>query len=204
MTAKFIIPLIVLLPALLPAADHAMTPEERQKTIQLLKDSRQETLSLVESLSDEQWKWKPAPNRWSVAEVTEHIMLAEGSLFSKVQEALANPANPEWETKTKGKTELLLRVMAPRMGKAEAPESIQPASKLSRAEIMRRLADGRAATIKFTEETQASFHDHTAEHAFQFFNTLNAYQWLIYIPLHNQRHDKQIQEVIAAEGFPKK
>jgi hypothetical protein len=35
------------------------------------------------------------------------------------------------------------------------------------------------------------------------FNTLNAYQWLIYIPLHNFRHNRQIEEVMANPNFPK-
>ena len=35
------------------------------------------------------------------------------------------------------------------------------------------------------------------------FGTLNAYQWLIYIPLHNLRHEKQIAEVKATKGYPK-
>jgi hypothetical protein len=32
---------------------------------------------------------------------------------------------------------------------------------------------------------------------------LNAYQWLIYLPLHTERHDKQIAEVKASPGYPK-
>ena len=137
-----------------------------------------------------------------MGEVAEHILLAEGSLLGKMREALAAPVNPEWEAKTAGKTEFLLKIMAPRLGKAVAPEPIQPNGKLSRAEIMSRFAEARAGTIQFTSETLASMKDHTSEHPFKFFGTLNAYQWLIYVPLHNMRHDKQIQEVMATAGFP--
>ena len=45
--------------------------------------------------------------------------------------------------------------------------------------------------------------DHTTEHPFPVFNTLNAYQWLVYIPMHNLRHDLQIAEVKASPGYPK-
>jgi hypothetical protein len=44
--------------------------------------------------------------------------------------------------------------------------------------------------------------EHTVDHPFPIFGTLNAYQWLIYIPLHNMRHDQQIAEVKASPGFP--
>jgi hypothetical protein len=29
------------------------------------------------------------------------------------------------------------------------------------------------------------------------------YQWLIHLPLHTMRHDRQIAEVKAAAGYPK-
>src|SRR5258708_29268640 len=108
------------------AADGSLTAQERAQVIQLLTDSRKELLAAVSDLTDEQWKWKPTPERWSVGEVAEHIMLGEGGLYNKMQEALKNPPNPEWETKTKGKTELLLQVMASRLGKAKSPEEIVP------------------------------------------------------------------------------
>ena len=34
------------------------------------------------------------------------------------------------------------------------------------------------------------------------FGTLNAFQWLLYIPLHNQRHIEQIAEIQAAPDYP--
>jgi hypothetical protein len=186
----------------LRAADPHMTAPERAQLIQDLKDGRKEFLDAVSGLSDEQWKWKPAPERWSVGEVAEHILLAEGSLWDKMQEALKNPADPEWEKKTAGKTELLLRVMAPRLGKAQAPEDIVPSGKMPRAEIMAAFEKARARTLRFAEETQLPLKEHIAPHPFPVFNPLNAYQWILYIPLHNMRHDKQIAEVKATPGFP--
>ena len=112
------------------------------------------------------------------------------------------PPNPDWETKTRGKTEFLEKVMVDRSHKAQAPEAIQPQSKLSRDEVIQRYKEGRARAIKFIEETQVPLKEHTADHPFPVFGTLNAYQWLIYIPLHNMRHDQQIAEVKASAGFP--
>src|SRR5215470_7382604 len=190
--------------ASLASEDPNMTAEDRAKVIKLLKDSHKQTLDLLEGLSEEQLKFKPAPEKWSVLEVAEHIYLAEGLLFASVEKALAEKQNPEWETKTKGKTEFLERVMVSRDRKATAPESIVPTGKLSRDEVISRLNASRAKTLKFAEETDAPLKSHTADHPFPVFNTLNAYQWLIYIPLHNIRHNKQIEEVKADPNFPKK
>jgi hypothetical protein len=185
------------------AADPHMTREERAKVTALLIESREELLHAVDGLTDAQWNWKPSPERWSVGEVAEHITLAEGMLFAKVEEALANPPNPEWETKTAKKTEFLERVMPTRQGKAIAPDDIVPSGKWTQAEFHLKFEEARARTLKFTRETEVPLKEHTAEHPFPIFNTLNAYQWLIYIPWHNQRHVKQIEEVKATPGFPK-
>ena len=184
------------------AADGKMTSEERAKVIKYLKDSQKEFLDSVENVSDAQWNYKPSPERWSVGEVAEHIWLAEGLLFGAMQRALEAPVNPDWEAKTKGKTEFLEKVMVDRSRKAAAPESIVPSGK-SRAEIMKMFKEVRAKTLKFAEETQEPLKEHTLDHPFPVFNTLNAYQWLIYVPLHNLRHNQQIAEVKASEGFPK-
>jgi len=186
----------------LSASDSTITAPERAKAIQWLGESQKEFLGLLENLSDAAWSYKPAPDRWSVGEAAEHIMHAEGVLFGMLEKALAAPPNPEWDAKTSGKSEFLERVMVDRSRKALAPESVQPRGSLSRAEILSRYQQARARTLKFAEETQLALKAHTADHPFKVFNTLNAYQWLIYIPLHNMRHNQQIAEVKAASGFP--
>jgi len=190
--------------AALAGDEGKLTAEERAKAIKLLKESQAETLEALEKLSDAQLKFKPAPERWSVLECAEHIMLAEGQLFSAVQRAVATKPNPDWEAKTKGKTELLEDVLAGRKGKAQAPENIVPSGKLSREEVIQKFKDARGITLKFAEQTQKPLKAHTLDHPFPAFGTLNSYQWLIYIPFHNIRHNKQIAEVKADAKFPKK
>lgn len=180
-----------------------MSTQERDKALKLLLDSQQETLNALKGLSDAQWNYKPAPEKWSVGEVAEHIWLAEGLLFAAVERALAAAENPNWEEQTKGKNERLEQLLLNRNGKAQAPEQIKPTGK-TRAEILKGLEEARAKTLKFTKETTLALKSHTQEHPFKIFGTLNAYQWLIYIPLHNLRHNQQIVEVKASAGFPSK
>jgi hypothetical protein len=193
------------LAAVLPllGADAHMTVEERTKVLNWLEESRQEFLAAIDGLSAEQWKWKPAPERWSVGETAEHIVLAEAALFDNAQKAVASPVNPNWEEQTKGKTEFIVQVMAPRLGKAKAPEPIVPTGSLTQAEVKERFEKQRIAIAAFAGETGVALKEHTAEHPFPIFGTLNAYQWLIYVPLHTMRHDKQIAEVKATAGYPK-
>jgi len=187
-----------------PAGDGKMTPEERAKAIKMLHDSQNELLSYIEKLSDEQWNFRPALFKWTVGETAEHIALSEGLLFGAMERALAAPVNPDWETKTAGKDAILDNVLAARRGKAQAPEPIQPLKKkMSRAEIMTLLKEGRAKSLKFIETTDLPLKAHTLDHPFPIFGTLSAYQWFIYIPAHNLRHNKQIAEIMSNPAFPK-
>lgn len=185
-------------------ADTRLTPEERAAAIKLLNDSQKEFLNLVENLTDEQWNFKPSPFKWSVGETAEHIALAEGLLMGAVQRALASKPNPDWETKTAGKEVALEKILAARTGKAQSPAAIQPLNKkMTRAEVMALFKEARAKSLKFIETTDESFKDHTFDNPFPVFGTLNAYQWFLYIPQHNFRHNKQIAEVKATAKFPK-
>jgi|SRR5512143_1260913 uncharacterized damage-inducible protein DinB len=186
------------------SGDGKLTPEEKAKAIKMLMDSQNEFLSYVEKLSDAQWNARPIPFKWTVGETAEHIALAEGLLFSAMERALAAPINPDWETKSAGKEAILDNILAGRKGKAQAPEPIQPLKrKMSRTEIMTLFKEGRAKTLKFIETTDQPLKAHTLDHPFPIFGTLNAYQWLLYIPAHNLRHNKQIAEVMSNPAFPK-
>jgi len=57
-----------------------MTGEERAKALEWWEQSRQEFLAAIDGVSEAQWAWKPAPERWSLGEVAEHIVLAEVGL----------------------------------------------------------------------------------------------------------------------------
>jgi hypothetical protein len=190
------------LPAL--AADPQMTVAERAKLTGYLRDSQKEFLSYVEGVSEAQWKWKSAPDRWSVGETAEHIVLAESFLFDMAKKAMATDPNPDWEARTKGKTELLERALPDRSHKVQAPEPITPEHlTLTREQVIARFRELRAKTIEFAETTQLPLKEHTTAGPFPVFDPLNAYQFLLYIPLHNIRHNQQLAEVKATPGYPK-
>ena len=184
-------------------SDAHMTAEERAAVVKSLIDSEAEYLGALQNVTDEQWSYKPAPLRWSVGQVAEHIVLAEGALFSRVEKALATQPNPDWESKTSGKTQFMERVLPTRAGRAQAPWEIQPSGKLTKAEVIARFQQVRAKVLEFAKTTDLPLKEYTLDHPFRVFGTLNAYQWLLYIPFHNLRHDKQIAEVKASAGYPK-
>lgn len=204
-----------------------MKPDERQKVLHWIEESQKEFFAAIDGVNDEQWKWKPAPDRWSVGEIAEHIVLAEAWQFGSVRRAISLPVNPNWENQTKeasqeatawlrkvspvspglvqqttGKTEFMERVIGPRLGRARALEFIIPRGGMTQARVRELFDSQRAEMVKFVKETEVDLEKHTLENPFPVFGMLNAYQWLIYAPLHTMRHGKQIAEVKATAGYP--
>ena len=65
-----IVAVLLSLAALQPvttAADPRITPEERATLIKYLRQSETEFIALLDDVSEAQWRWKAAPERWSVA-----------------------------------------------------------------------------------------------------------------------------------------
>ena len=50
---------------------------------------------LMEGVSEEETQWKPAPNRFSIAEVLEHISHTEGHYFRVGVESMMEEDNPD-------------------------------------------------------------------------------------------------------------
>ena len=173
-----------------------ITGEERARLIQLLRDSEAEFLELTRGVTEEQWTARPVADCWSMQQIAEHLVLGEAVMLAKVEEALASPSTPDWEEPDARKTMFLDRVLPDRSRKATAPAPVHPRSSWTREDALARYRVGRAKTLGFVEQMDLPVKDHWAKHPLPVFDMLNAYQWLLYIPLHNIRHNQQIAETI--------
>ncbi len=83
--------------ALATADGGTLNDAERAFLIDQMEMSKKAFLASISGLSEAQWKFKPAPNVWSVQECAGHIILAEGFIFDSAQGALKTPAVPRPE-----------------------------------------------------------------------------------------------------------
>ena len=190
----------------LPSAanDGNLTEEEASRLIDMMLASQKDFVAALESTPASAWNWKPAPDRWSVAECAEHIVRTERALFDTAKRALAKPADPEWREKTAGKADLITRVMPDRSGPgAQAPQEVRPTEDLSRVAVLAQFHQTRAELLELLQKENLPLHRHLEEHPFPIFGWLSAYEWTIYVPLHTIRHTKQILEVQGTDGFPR-
>ncbi len=183
-----------------------LTSDERDRAVAEFEGSRKMFLDATKGLSPEQWNFKSAPERWSVAECAEHIALSEGFIFGLVTErVLKSPATPEKRDAVKGKDELIVKMLQDRSHKATAPEPIDPRKNpMAPEDSVKLFLDSRAKTIDFIKTTQEDLRDHFFDHPVPAIGTLDGYQWLLLISGHTRRHTLQILEVKADPNFPKK
>jgi hypothetical protein len=203
------LPCLVLALALTGSAQTAvpapttLSPEERDSALKSLQASRDAFLKSIAGLSEKQWRFKPAPDRWSVAEVSEHIAVSESTIFGMVQsKVMTSPADPSKRAEVAGKDELILTKVPDRSRKAQAPEILKPANRwATREELTKAFEDSRKATMDYVRTTNDDLRDHFGPHPL--LGELDAYQWILLISAHCERHTKQIEEVKADPNFPK-
>src|SRR2546425_10113325 len=105
------------------AAAPTLTQGERDRAMAEFEGSRQAFLDATKGLSAAQWNFKPAPERWSVAECAEHIALSEGFIFGVITEKIMTaPANPDKKAAAAGKDDKIVAMLQDRSHKATAPE----------------------------------------------------------------------------------
>ena len=182
-----------------------LTQEERDRAIAELEGSRKAFLDATKGLSPAQSNFKAAPDRWSVAECSVHIALAEGFIFGLVSEKIMKtPANPEKREAAKGKDDLIVKILQDRSHKATAPEPLDPAKQtaMTLPESIKLFQDKRAGTIEYVKTTQEDLRDHLFDHPVPAIGTLDGYQWILLISGHTRRHTAQILEVKAHANFP--
>lgn len=202
---KALVLAVVLALTAVAAPAPTLTQAERDAAIAELEGSRRAFLDATKGLSEAQWNFKSAPDRWSVAECAEHIALSEGFIFGLVSEkVVAAPANPEKRDAAKGKDEMIVKIMQDRSHKATAPEPIDPTKRpMAHADAVKLFLVNRAHTIDFVKTTQEDLRDHLYDHPVPAIGTLDAYQWILLISGHTRRHTAQILEVKADANFPK-
>jgi len=188
---------------LISMADQTLSQAERDHAVAELENSQKAFLEATNGLSEAQWNFKPAPDRWSIAECAEHIGVTENFILKLITEqALKSAAEPEKRSQVQGKDAAIMVMGVDRSSKFKAPEVIQPTRRWATSgEITKNVLENRARTIEFINTTQEDLRDHFMDHPV--FKTLDTYQWILLTSAHMRRHTAQILEVKADLNFPK-
>jgi hypothetical protein len=183
------------------AQAQSLSQADRDKAFGYLESTRQGVIDATKGLSSAQWNFKSAPDRWSVAEVAEHIAAAEDYLRSLVvDKVMTAPPRPAGEDLA-AIDEMVVKMVPDRTTKRQAPEPLKPTNRFGSGEgALKHFAEARTTTEDFLKKTP-DLREHAIDSPMG--KKLDAYEWILFIGAHSERHTKQILEVKADPNFPK-
>lgn len=170
-----------------------------RKLLDELDASRDRLELAVSGIRQEQWQQQPAADRWSAAEVLEHLSMVEGSITGMLLKRSAEArsagmlAAPDDDDAAHGLREdyLLDRGNRRTATEASTPRGLDGVAALEALRAIRaRLRD---AVIAADDLSLRSF-----EHEHRALGKLNLYQWIRFVGLHEARHTAQIHEIADA------
>ena len=165
---------------------------------------RERLLRAVEDLSEEQQGFRPAPDRWSVAQLCEHLSIVEGNVVRLVGKVLGK-AEASGAARAEGVAFAPVSVeefaARTRDVKLTAPESITPGDSRPLAESLAALDASRAALHALRPALERA-DGHALRFPHPAWGPLNLYQWLLFVGAHESRHLAQIEALKELMNTP--
>ena len=196
---------LLAVPSILPLPDsitptarlsaEPMTAGDRQRLIAHLEMTESWLVSELKGLSADQLKFRMTPESWSIADVVEHLEIAEPQYWQKVLDSMKQPANTEKLTATDAG---ILWYGIDRTNRNKTGEARVPKGKNDAAGSLAAFRKLRATIMDYAKNTQEDLRSRKLLEG-----NMDVYQWALMISTHSQRHILQIREIKAAAGFPK-
>jgi len=184
---------------LLNTAEHTPQLHPRiEELIEFLGEQRRTLYEAVAAVPASLRDRKPAPDRWSVAEVVEHLAIVEqrvaALLTMRATAARASGVGPDPETSSVVESYPNPRAVVDRSRKASSPSLVQPTGTVDATTGTQALVQAHAAMIASLQNASGvSLTELMQTHPV--FGPLNLYHFIVALGLHDERHAAQIREI---------
>jgi hypothetical protein len=169
--------------------------------------TRGRVIDVTAGLSESQWKFKPASDRWSIAELLEHMVMVQERFLGPICEQLAQAPAPPVDRDNRQIDAIVFERIPDRSIKAKAPEFIEPTGTWTLPAALDRLSRNYERLSEFVE-SNPGLREHILESpplkivTNGAFHTMDGYQWALTVAAHDERHVRQILEVKADPNYP--
>lgn len=162
-----------------------------------LENSYAELHGLCAPLTAEQAHRKPAPDAWSVAEVIEHLTMAETGTYLGIQRRLNQPAaTTEEVAATTPMTTIITEKLVVVERKLQAPEAVRPSGRYGEWPApLAAFEKIRKRVLTLAETDAPEFDTHVFPHPV--LGPMTIRQWLLFINAHTRRHLPQLRACIS-------
>lgn len=177
-----------------------LTDEDRSKAIDHLTQTRDNMLLTLDGLSEAQLNYKSSPESWSIAECVEHLAISENTIFGMVNGAVQVTADVSRRAEVQMSDEDLLALITDRSNKVKTSEPFEPSGQFGSFEAtLEAFTSKREENISYVRNTEDDLRNHYSQLPF---GTVDAYQVILFMSGHTERHTLQMEEVMADPGFP--
>ena len=175
-----------------------MQVDDRLALIDELRATRAMFLEGLAGISEEQEKFKPASDRWSIADCVEHVTLVEKNLMRCITDE-SNASERALRPEKQGE---LRKFALNRASKRQAPERAVPTGRFGLlAKALKQFSANRDETINYLKNCKDDLHARLFVHPTA--GPLTCHEGFILIANHPLRHLEQIHEIQASPGYPK-
>jgi DinB superfamily len=177
-----------------------------QEVLSYLDARREDLRQAIDAVPAGRRETRPAADRWSAAEVVEHLAMVEGrmarGIFARrIDEARANGVGMERET-TSVAASFNADGIVDRRTPRTAPEPVVPLGGKDAETAWTELQQVRAG-LRATLTAADGLALGDVRHAHPTLGDMNLYQWALWIGAHEARHAAQIREIAAQlDGLP--
>jgi hypothetical protein len=187
----------VFLAAALSVLADPMTQRDREHLVAHLEMTQAWLTDEVSHLSSDQLNFRPAPDKWTVAEVVQHLAIAEPNYWKLLQDALKEP--PKKLDKQANDADVLWYGIDRTHHEKTSPDENPKDQTIDAAQALKTFLAMHAKLLEVARSSDADLRGHAVPDW-----GVDAYQCLLEISTHEQRHILQIREIKASPGFPKK
>ena len=164
-----------------------------------LRADRDRLRRAVERVPAPRREWRPGADRWSVAEILEHLVIVETRAATIVRE-LAATAPAIAGTSSRSEPMVFDRtVLRDRSQRIMAPAPIQPTGRMSAADAWAALEQSRVALLAAVREAEGREMS-AVSRTHPRLGLLNGYEWIAALGGHEERHAAQIEEIAELAG----
>ena len=181
----------------------SLTKDERKEALEFIDWTTRELKKSLKGLSDAQLNFHPAKDAWSPLECLYHIAYSEKALRASLDAALQAPADPATRAKLTTTDLQIKNNIMDRSSKFKTAAPFEPLNTGFKSfdEAWRVFEERREALADLIKNTDLEFRNHIVSRAF---GKMDAYQFVLFIAGHSNRHTQQIEEAKGIAGYPKR
>ncbi len=177
--------------------DWFLTDGETDELRQKVDMAHAGLLSQIARVHECDWVRKlPGVSDWSASEIVEHVLLAEQAIQGQILQHMPDDPRPDLFPHMQSQR-VKLELILPRAGKAVTTGPLMSFKGMRIADVAALLENCRRSYERTLALSQAR-PVKTIAWANRFFGELSMHLWLLYIPLHTERHARQVQRIADA------